>query len=98
MQNIFTLEELKEIQKQYLGCTIIVHLCNNRLFEDKWDKFNSQIQEWAIKFLDEFPIYKDVYKTGNIYLFQSINTPHTGKEKRQIRIEFLDWLIKNTES
>ncbi len=98
MQNIFTLEELKEIQKQYLECTVIVLLCTNRLFENRWDSFNEEIQEWANKFLDEFPIYKEKYETGSLYLFQSIDTPHTVKEKRQIRIDFLDWLIENTES
>lgn len=102
MEKVFTLQELQQIKKDF-PIYDVYYLCVVRTFEKKWNHSSIYIRRLADKFLSESTQWENYcgsrllfYKKGvaeNIF-----NSERDFKNLKQIRIEFLDWLIENTES
>ena len=98
-QNIFTLEELQQLKKEYPYNQNMSWLCMFDVFSTQWDNKISccEIMDLGHLFLRDNPIWKDKFEINNVILFKSINS-QSEKSRIRIRKEFLDWLIENTES
>ena len=103
MEKVFTLQELQQIKKDF-PIYDVYYLCVVRTFEKKWNHSKIYIVKLAEQFLSESQNWKD-YEVGKRLLFYNpilseniFNSEKDAINLRQIRLDFLDWLIKNTES
>lgn len=100
MQNIFTLEELQQIKKNYeIEEDILICHCDY-LFRAKWNEYfeSREIKDFGRKFLETYPKWEELFFIGDVVLFVANKYAMDKAIRKQIRIEFLDWLIENTES
>lgn len=103
MEKVFTLEELQFIKDKYVNIyTDTYYLCVVRTFEKKWNHSWIYIKKLAEKFLSETFKWKDYHGGKLLFCKKGIIENIDNWEKdtdnlRQIRIDFLDWLIKNIE-
>lgn len=99
-QNIFTLEELQQIKREYEldedGNVLICH--SSYLFKTHWFKSATKIKKLGSSFLRKNSQWKFVFSCGERLLFVAQDDLINRYKRRQVRIEFLNWLIENTES
>lgn len=103
MNNKQWLEFWKQVQSDFLKQPDKSYFCEaSPLFENEWDNENvSEIFDFAENFLDE--VKNDTWEVdGIIMLFwfknpEPENTFTIKSELREIRIEFLNWIIKKLE-
>lgn len=108
MEKVFTLEELKQIKKEYNSPDInSFFLCDeSSTFRTKYyldDKTREKIVSLAKRFISGSNWISIFNIDGEFYLFRYSEVylqyhSRNNSQVRQIRIEFLDWLIENTES
>jgi len=105
MQNIFTLEELLQIKKEYISneedsyflCDESPTFCG--AYQSN-DRTRVLIVQLARTFLSETSKWDTLFSVqGYLYLFYDLEIPSNlnNLQRRKVRIEFLDWLIENTE-
>ncbi len=105
-QNIFTLEQLNQIKKDYVSndpdsyflCDESPTFCG--AYQSN-DRTRVLIVQLARVFLSETLKWNTLFSVqGYLYLFYDLEIPSNlnNIRRREVRIEFLDWLIENTES
>ena len=105
MEKVFTLDELKQIKKDYFSYSSFIYLCHiSKVFQEKWNNMDTKLSiiDLTRAFLKDSKL-EHCYKsptTGSLFLFypKEIIINSDKDDRKKIRIEFLDWLIENTES
>ena len=87
-----------QIKKEYeigkVGLTYNCFLCNSTLsFKSIWDKYEHEIKESAQMFLNSI---NTVFFIGDTVLFDT-DELQTDEDKKNIRLQFLDYMINKTE-
>lgn len=101
-QNIFTLEEIKKIKRQFLRNSPEYFIClGSPIFKSKWDNYSNrrEIMNLGIRFMEENSKWYEYFSPVQEDTFACVLFLQKSDEKyRQIRLAFLNWLIENTES
>ena len=103
MEKVFNLYELKFIKSEFTRDELAYYLCSVRTFQRKWYHSSLYIRKLAEKFLAESPKWSS-YDIGRFLFYEKgvveniFNSEKDILNLRQIRIDFLNWLIENIES
>ncbi len=94
----FTKDFWLEVQRDFLKSQTYTYICHaSGLFEYYWEKpdgiDHKAIKLLAHKFLSETNNTNFIVLNGTLFFATSL----TSKQLRQIRLQFLEWVINNTK-